>query len=64
MFYVDASIEGKAICPMLDMGATYNFIDMHETKHLGLKLSKGISIIKAVNLEEKLIHGIAEGVEV
>ncbi|XP_015579415.2 uncharacterized protein LOC107261855 [Ricinus communis] len=39
-------------------------MDVHEAKRLGLKLSKGVSTIKAVNSEAKPVHGIAENVKV
>lgn len=39
--YVSASINGQAVCALLDTGATHNFISEDEAKRLGLKAIRG-----------------------
>ncbi|KAI4313125.1 hypothetical protein L6164_026132 [Bauhinia variegata] len=58
LLYVDLAIEGKTTSAIIDTGATHNFIDAQEAKHLGIMYKQGSGTIKAVNSEAKTIMGI------
>ncbi|KAH9648926.1 hypothetical protein KPL70_025791 [Citrus sinensis] len=62
--YVSASINGQAVCALLDTGATHNFISEDEAKRLGLKVTKERGTMKAVNSPTKPIAGTAHGMRV
>ncbi|KAL9440885.1 hypothetical protein AB3S75_019543 [Citrus x aurantiifolia] len=55
LIYVSASINGHAMCMLLDTGAMHNFISEDEAKRLGLKVTKEKGTIKAVNSPAKPI---------
>ena len=48
---------------MLDSSATHNFVVYRMVQRLGLKVSKCLSKIKAINSEAKPMLGIAYGVK-
>ncbi|ERM94692.1 hypothetical protein AMTR_s00011p00232500, partial [Amborella trichopoda] len=63
LMYVDIQLNGRSTMPMVDTGATHNFISGDEAKRLGLHLEKDSSRLKAVNSEAKPLLGVAKAVE-
>ena len=59
LIYVSVSINGHAICTLLDTEAMHNFIFEDEAKHLGPKVTKEKGTIKAVNSPAKPIVSTA-----
>lgn len=48
---------------MIDISTTNNFIKETEAKRLGFRLEKDVSCIRAVNIKERPITGVAKNVE-
>lgn len=44
---------------MIVMGAFHNFIKVNKAKHIGLKVQKINGWLKVLNLETKLLNGVA-----
>ncbi|XP_073107197.1 uncharacterized protein [Elaeis guineensis] len=57
-------LNGRVTRVMVDIGATHNFIVDYEATHLGLKLERDSSRMKAVNSEARPIVGLAKDVPV
>lgn len=42
LMYVDVRINGKEICALVDIGATYNYLANTDVDRLGLVVEKGV----------------------
>ncbi|GFZ18144.1 subtilisin-like serine endopeptidase family protein [Actinidia rufa] len=60
--YVEAKVRGFNTRALIDTGASHNFIEVKETKRLGLQLKEEQGWIKAVNTEVRPIYGVARDV--
>lgn len=59
LIHVEATINRNRAPALIVMGAFHNFIKVNEAKHIGLKVQKINSWLKTVNLEAKLLNGVA-----
>ena len=64
LMYVSASINGQAVCALLDTEATHNFISEDEAKHQDLKATQHRGAIKAINSPVKSFAGSTRGIHV
>ncbi|KAL9269612.1 Cationic amino acid transporter 1-like protein [Drosera capensis] len=64
LLFVQAKLEGKETKPLVDTGATHNFLDFKEAERLGIKCTKRAGLVKVANSSPQEIHGVARDVEV
>ncbi|KAK3212433.1 hypothetical protein Dsin_017139 [Dipteronia sinensis] len=65
LMFMSATIRGKLVRTMLDIGAMHNFIFVDEAKRLSLRITnEECAIIKAANSPAKQVDGTAKGVTV
>ncbi|CAL2242261.1 unnamed protein product [Prunus armeniaca] len=60
--FVDAMVNGKTTCCLVDTGVSHNFISVQEAKRLGCRVSEEAGSMKMVNSTAKPIDGVARGV--
>ena len=64
LMYVELLTGGHKIVPLVDSGATHNFVLTKEVARLGLKLARDDSKLKAVNSQAQETHGMAKNMEI
>ena len=62
LMHVHAIVNGVQVKPMVDSGATHNFVATRDVAKLGLKLENDSNQIKVVNRKTQKIHGVANNV--
>lgn len=62
--FVDVTLNEKTMWAMIDISTMHNFIKGTEALRLGFQLEKDVSCIKAVNIEERPIAGVAKNVKI
>ncbi|KAE8691406.1 hypothetical protein F3Y22_tig00110890pilonHSYRG01301 [Hibiscus syriacus] len=63
LMYVDITVAGQKMSPLVDTGASELFMSEQIAKRLGLHVEKATGSIKIVNAEEVPIAGVAKGIE-